>query len=84
MFPLLCAFISRHRFLYEVQVYLSMKFRRVTLLGFRFAYISPNCRPLFKKGIEGFPSGSVKNLPASAGDTGWIPGPERSDMPQSS
>ena len=31
---------------------MSVKFRSVSLLGFRFAYISPNCRPLFKKRIE--------------------------------
>ena len=31
------------------------------------------------------PGGSVvKNLPATAGDTGSIPGPERSHMPESS
>ena len=31
-----------------------------------------------------FPGGTVvKNLPANAGDTGSIPGPERSHMPQS-
>ena len=34
---------------------------------------------------QGFPGGSVvKNLPASAGDTGSIPGPGRCHMPQSS
>ena len=33
---------------------------------------------------RGFPSGSVvKNSPVNAGDNGWIPGPRRSDMPQS-
>ena len=33
---------------------------------------------------EGFPGGSVvKNLPASAGDTGSFPDPGRSHMPQS-
>ena len=33
---------------------------------------------------EGFPGGAmVKNLPASAGDTGSSPGPGRSRMPQS-
>ena len=32
--------------------------------------------------IRGFPGGAVvKNLPANAGDTGSIPGPERSHMP---
>ena len=32
----------------------------------------------------GFPGGTVvKNLPANAGDTGSIPGPGRSHMPQS-
>ena len=36
------------------------------------------------KDTEGFPGGSVvKNAPASVGDVGSIPGPERSDMPQS-
>ena len=35
--------------------------------------------------IGGFPSGPVvKNLPASAGDMGLIPGPERSHMPRGS
>ena len=35
--------------------------------------------------IGGFPGGAVvKNPPASAGDTGSIPGPGRSHMPQSS
>ena len=34
------------------------------------------------KNISGFPDGSVvKNLPASAGDTGSIPGQEGSHMP---
>ena len=34
---------------------------------------------------RGFPGGSVvKNLPASAGDTGSSPGPGRSHMPRSS
>ena len=34
--------------------------------------------------FQGFPGGSVvKNPPANAGDTGLIPGPERSHMPQS-
>ena len=33
---------------------------------------------------KGFPGGAaVKNLPANAGDTGSIPGPGRSPMPQS-
>ena len=33
---------------------------------------------------EGFPGGSVvKNPPANAGDTGFIPGPGRSHVPQS-
>ena len=32
--------------------------------------------------MKGFPGGSVvKNLPAKAGDTGSIPGAERSHMP---
>ena len=35
-------------------------------------------------GLEGFPGGSVvKNLPASAGDMGSIPGLGRSHVPQS-
>ena len=35
-----------------------------------------------KGGGRGFPGGAVvKNTPASAGDTGWIPGPGRSHMP---
>ena len=34
-----------------------------------------------KKNIQGFPGGSViKNLPATAGDTGSIPKPGRSHM----
>ena len=33
---------------------------------------------------QDFPGGTVvKNLPANAGDTGSIPGPGRSHMPQS-
>ena len=37
-----------------------------------------------KKNREGFPGGSVvNNLPANACDTGLIPGPGRSHMPQS-
>ena len=37
-----------------------------------------------KKLWAGFPGGSlVKNPPANAGDTGSIPGPGRSHMPQS-
>ena len=36
----------------------------------------------FKRQCEGFPGGSVvKNPPASAGDTGFIPGPGRFYMP---
>ena len=35
--------------------------------------------------VRDFPGGTVvKNPPASAGDTGSIPGPRRSHMPQSS
>ena len=35
--------------------------------------------------MENFPDGPVfKNLPASAGDVGSIPGPGRSHVPQSS
>ena len=35
-----------------------------------------------REGGRGFPGGSVvKNLPASAGDTGSIPGPGRCHMP---
>ena len=39
----------------------------------------------FKKKKKGdFPGGTVvKNLPANAGDTGLIPGPGNSHMPQS-
>ena len=38
----------------------------------------------FKRHLGGFPGGSViKNLPASAGDTGSIPGLGRSHMPWS-
>ena len=34
--------------------------------------------------IGGFPGGAVdRNLPANAGDTGLIPGPEGSHMPRS-
>ena len=34
--------------------------------------------------FQGFPGGSVvENPPANAGDTGLIPGPERSHMPRS-
>ena len=44
-------------------------------------------RQICMQGIywQNFPGGSVvKNLPATAGDTGSIPGPERSHMPKSS
>ena len=38
----------------------------------------------FKKKVGDFPGGAVvKNLPASEGDTGLIPGPGRSHMPRS-
>ena len=38
----------------------------------------------FKIGSRDFPGGAVvKNPPANAGDTGLIPGPGRSHMPQS-
>ena len=33
--------------------------------------------------MVGFPGSMVKNPPANAGDMGWIPGRERSHMPQS-
>ena len=37
---------------------------------------------LDKKEVENFPGGAVdKNPPASAGDTGSIPGPGRSHLP---
>ena len=36
------------------------------------------------RGIMGFPGGSVvKNLPANAGDTGWIPDLGRFHVPRS-
>ena len=42
------------------------------------------CFLLIKAIDEDFPGGAVvKNLPANAGDTGLIPGPGRSHMPQS-
>ena len=35
-----------------------------------------------KNGLEDFAGGPVvRNPPANAGDTGWIPGPGKSDMP---
>ena len=38
----------------------------------------------YQKNVEGFPDGPVvKNPPASAGDTGSIPGRGRLHMPQS-
>ena len=41
-------------------------------------------RQVRKQGQGGFPGGSViKNQPANAGDTGSIPDPARSHMPQS-
>ena len=42
------------------------------------------CSILFKnKRVQDFPVGSgLKNKPANAGDTGLIPGPGRSHMPQ--
>ena len=40
--------------------------------------------PMIKNGSVGFPGGAaVKNLPASAGDTGSSPGPGWSHMPRS-
>ena len=37
-----------------------------------------------QKSFKDFPGGAVvKNLPANAGDTGSIPGPGRSHLPQS-
>ena len=39
---------------------------------------------MLKPKLQGFPGGAVvKNPPANAGDTGSIPGPGRSHMPQS-
>ena len=39
----------------------------------------------FRNNFQGFPGGAVvKNLPASAGDTGSSPGPGRSRMARSS
>ena len=44
----------------------------------------PSWRILSKHSGRDFPGGAVvKNPPASAGDTGLIPGPGRSHMPQS-
>ena len=41
------------------------------------------CQDLVKLDLSGFPSGSVvRNLPACAGDTGLIPNPGGSHMPQ--
>ena len=49
------------------------KTKRMKML---FRLIKPHCRD--------FPGGAVvKNPPANAGDTGSIPGPGRSHMPQS-
>ena len=37
----------------------------------------------YRRGSQDFPGGPVvKNVPANAAFTGWIPGPERSHMPQ--
>ena len=47
--------------------------------GSRECWVNPH----ILKGIVDFPGGpKVKNLPASAGVTGSIPGPGRFDMPQ--
>ena len=44
-----------------------------------------NPRANIKVGVRGFPGGSVvENPPASARDTGLIPGPGSFHMPQSS
>ena len=51
-----------------------------------FLYTSslPKEKAYLKRHLQGFPGGTmVKNLPANAGDTGSIPGPGRSHMPQS-
>ena len=46
----------------------------------RFPHSDPSC---FRHVLQGFPGGSVvKNLPAKAGDTGLIPDPGGSHMPQ--
>ena len=45
---------------------------------------SPSKKEYFFKLYQGFPGGSVvKNSPASAGDTGAIPDPERAHIPRS-
>ena len=54
---------------------------------YRKCYHRDNYKVKFKKikiNAEGFPGDPVvKNLPSSAGDTGSIPGPGRSHVPQS-
>ena len=48
------------------------------------AWQSPFLRTWFKRQVRDFPGGAVvRNPPASAGDTGSIPGPGRSHMPPS-
>ena len=48
-------------------------------------YKDPGGKKVKNRKERDFPGGPVvKNLPANAGDTGWIPGPGRFHMPQSS
>ena len=49
-----------------------------------YIYIQWNITQPLKKGMRGFPGGTVvENLPANAGDTGSSPGLGRSHMPRS-
>ena len=69
------------------------RFRRQEVLDSLSAQLWDNgCQPDFQclghiiqdSYLRGFPGGAlVKNLPASAGDTGSSPGPGRSHMPRS-
>ena len=54
----------------------------VSTTALSYYWFQPQCHQFFKKGLD-FPGGSViKNLPASAGDAGLIPGLGRSQMLQ--
>ena len=52
--------------------------------GLNIPIKKPSLSDCIKMTMRDFPGGTVvRNPPADAGDTGSIPGPERSHMPQS-
>ena len=58
--------------------------RRVLTIGLPGREFSPHFLFFFNNSFRDFPGGAVvKNPPASAGDTGSLPGPGRSHMPRS-